>query len=125
MTDILYIEDNEDNIYMLKSRLQRSGFSVAIGTDGTQALPLARSESPALIIMDLRLPKMDGWAATRQLKAADDTRHIPVVGLSAHALVGDRETALAAGCDEFDTKPVEYKRLLAKIQALLPESRLR
>lgn len=121
MKHILYIEDNEDNIYMLKSRLQRSGFTVSIGTDGTQALALARSESPALIIMDLRLPVLDGWEATRQLKAAEDTRHIPVVGLSAHALVGDRETALAAGCDEFDTKPVEYKRLLEKIEALLPD----
>lgn len=122
MTHILYIEDNEDNIYMLQSRLQRSGFTVSIGTDGTQALELARSHSPALIIMDLRLPHLDGWEATRQLKAADDTKHIPVVGLSAHALVGDRESALAAGCDEYDTKPVEYKRLLGKIQALLPDT---
>jgi len=122
MTHILYIEDNEDNIYMLQSRLQRSGFTVSIGTDGTQALELARSHSPELIIMDLRLPHLDGWEATRQLKAADDTKHIPVVGLSAHALVGDRESALAAGCDEYDTKPVEYKRLLGKIQALLPDT---
>ena len=122
MTHILYIEDNEDNIYMLQSRLQRSGFTVSIGTDGTQALELARSHSPALIIMDLRLPHLDGWEATRQLKAADDTKHIPIVGLSAHALVGDRESALAAGCDEYDTKPVEYKRLLGKIQALLPDT---
>jgi CheY-like chemotaxis protein len=121
MTNILYIEDNEDNIYMLQSRLQRSGYTVTIGTDGTQALELARSASPALIIMDLRLPLLDGWEATRQLKAADDTKHIPVVGLSAHALVGDREAALAAGCDDFDTKPVEYQRLLGKIQALLPD----
>ena len=122
MTHLLYIEDNEDNIYMLKSRLQRSGYTVSIGTDGSQALELARREAPALIIMDLRLPQLDGWEATRQLKAADDTKHIPVVALSAHALVGDRETALAAGCDEYDTKPVEFQRLLAKIEALLAKT---
>ncbi len=121
MTHILYIEDNEDNIYMLQARLQRSGYTVSIGTDGTQALTMAREKSPALIIMDLRLPHLDGWEATRQLKATEDTRHIPVIGLSAHALVGDREAALAAGCDDFDTKPVEYKRLVEKIEALLAE----
>ena len=123
MTQILYIEDNEDNIFMLKSRLERSGYSVSIGTDGSQALDLARSTAPALIIMDLRLPQVDGWEATRRLKAATDTRHIPVIGLSAHALVGDRETALAAGCDEYDTKPVEYQRLLSKIRHLLGEEK--
>lgn len=119
MTQILYIEDNEDNIFMLKARLERSGYTVSIGTDGEQALDLARRLSPALIIMDLRLPQVDGWEATRRLKADRDMCHIPVIGLSAHALVGDREAALAAGCDDYDTKPVEYQRLLDKIRALV------
>jgi len=120
MTKILYVEDNEDNIYMLKSRLERRGYSVAVATDGEQAVEMAIAEQPSLIIMDLSLPVVDGWEATRRLKANEKTRHIPVVALSAHAMVGDRETALDAGCDDYDTKPVEFQRLLEKINNLLP-----
>ncbi len=119
MTKILYVEDNEDNIYMLKSRLERRDFTVAIAMDGEQAVEMAVAEEPDLIIMDLSLPNVDGWEATRRLKANDKTSHIPVVALSAHAMVGDREKALEAGCDDYDTKPVELQRLLDKIQALL------
>ena len=116
MTKILYAEDNEDNIYMLKSRLERRGFHVVVAMDGEQAVEMAEAAEPALIIMDLSLPNVDGWEATRRLKA---TQHIPVVALSAHAMVGDRETALDAGCDDYDTKPVEFQRLLDKINKLL------
>ena len=123
MTKILYVEDNEDNIYMLKSRLERRDFGVVIAMDGEQAVEMATAEDPDLIIMDLSLPNVDGWEATRRLKANDKTKHIPVVALSAHAMVGDRETALDAGCDDYDTKPVEFQRLLDKIQALLDSSR--
>lgn len=123
MTKILYVEDNEDNIYMLKSRLERRGFSVVVAMDGEQAVKMALAEEPSLVIMDLSLPKVDGWEATRRLKANEETRHIPVIALSAHAMVGDRETALDAGCDDYDTKPVEFKRLLDKIQALLDDTR--
>ena len=119
MTRILYVEDNEDNIYMLKSRLERRDFSVAIAMDGEQAVEMAVAEEPDLIIMDLSLPNVDGWQATRRLKANDKTKHIPIVALSAHAMVGDRETALDAGCDDYDTKPVELPRLLGKIDRLL------
>jgi two-component system cell cycle response regulator DivK len=118
---ILYVEDNEDNIYVVKNRLTRAGFSVLIATDGAQGVAIATAEKPHLILMDLSLPVLDGWEATRQLKAAPDTRHIPVVALTAHAMAGDREKALAAGCDDFDTKPVEISRLLEKIRALLPK----
>ena len=118
MAKILYVEDNEDNIYMLKSRLERRGFSVVVAMDGEQAVEMASAEQPSLIIMDLSLPVVDGWEATRRLKANDQTRHIPVVALSAHAMVGDRETALDAGCDDYDTKPVEFQRLLEKINNL-------
>ena len=123
MTKILYVEDNEDNIYMLKSRLERRDFNVVIAMDGEQAVEMATAEEPDLIIMDLSLPNVDGWEATRRLKANDETKHIPVVALSAHAMVGDRETALDAGCDDYDTKPVEFQRLLDKIQALLDSTR--
>ncbi len=121
MTKILYVEDNEDNIYMLSNRLSRKGFEVIVATDGEQGVELARSEAPALILMDLTLPVVDGWEATRRLKAASETRDIPVIALTAHAMSDDREKALAAGCDDFDTKPVDLKRLLGKIQALLSE----
>ena len=121
MTKILYVEDNEDNIYMLKSRLERRGFSVVVATDGEQAVEMAIAEQPSLVIMDLSLPIVDGWEATRRLKANENTRHIPVVALSAHAMVGDRETALDAGCDDYDTKPVEFPRLLEKINSLLDQ----
>ena len=119
MTKILYIEDNDDNVYMLKSRLERRGFHVVVAMDGEQAVEMAVAEDPSLIIMDLSLPNVDGWEATRRLKAKEKTRHIPVVALSAHAMVGDRETALDAGCDDYDTKPVEFQRLLDKINTLL------
>jgi CheY-like chemotaxis protein len=113
---ILYVEDNEDNIYMLKNRLGRKGFNVLIAMDGAQGVAMAASEQPELILMDLSLPVLDGWEATRQIKAAEKTRHIPVIALSAHAMTGDREKALAAGCDDFDTKPIEFDRLIEKIE---------
>ena len=119
MTKILYVEDNEDNIYMLKRRLERNGYEVVVGTDGEQGLAIAAREAPALILMDLSLPVLDGCEATRRLKASASTAPIPVIGLSAHAMAGDREKALAAGCDDFDTKPIDLARLLAKIEALL------
>lgn len=117
MTKILYVEDNEDNIYMLKNRLGRKGFTVLIATDGAQGVAMAAAEQPELIIMDLSLPVLDGWEATRRIKAAVETRHIPIIALSAHAMTGDRERALAAGCDDFDTKPVELDRLMKKIES--------
>jgi CheY-like chemotaxis protein len=117
---ILYVEDNDDNVYMLKNRLTRAGFTVLIATGGTQGVAMASSEQPALILMDLTLPDIDGWEATRRLKADPATKHIPVVALTANAMEGDRERALAAGCDDFDTKPVELPRLLGKIRALAP-----
>jgi CheY-like chemotaxis protein len=118
---ILYVEDNEDNIYVLKNRLSRAGFTVLVAKDGAQGVAMAAAERPDLVIMDLGLPVLDGWEATRQLKAGAETRTIPVIALSAHAMSGDREKALAAGCDDFDTKPVEMPRLLAKLRALLPK----
>ena len=118
---ILYVEDNEDNIYMLRSRLTRAGFTVVIATDGEQGVALAASEKPDLVLMDLSLPVLDGWEATRRIKAAPETSRIPIIALSAHAMPGDAEKALAAGCDDFDTKPVELPRLLAKIRALKPD----
>ena len=122
MTKILYVEDNEDNIYMLKSRLERRDFHVVVAMDGEQAVEMAVAEKPSLIIMDLSLPNVDGWEATRRLKANEMTRDIPVIALSAHAMVGDRETALEAGCDDYDTKPVEFQRLLDKMKVLLDKA---
>ncbi len=121
MVRILYVEDNEDNIYMLSARLTRKGYEVIVATDGDQGVARARSDAPALILMDLSLPVVDGWEATRRLKTMPATRDIPVIALSSHAMAGDREAALAAGCDDFDTKPVEFTRLLGKIKALLPK----
>ncbi|ULJ70878.1 response regulator [Rhizobium gallicum] len=121
MVRILYVEDNEDNIYMLSARLRRKGYEVVVATDGDQGVARARSDAPALILMDLSLPILDGWEATRRLKALAATRGIPVIALSSHAMAGDREAALAAGCDDFDTKPVDFARLLGKIKALLPK----
>ncbi len=115
---ILYVEDNEDNVYVLENRLMRAGFSVVIAADGAQAVTMAAAEQPNLILMDLSLPVLDGWEATRRIKAAPETRHIPVIALTAHAMAGDREKAIAAGCNDFDTKPVDMPRLLDKIQAL-------
>ena len=119
MSKILYVEDNDDNVFMLKPRLQRRGFEVIIATDGKEGIELTRQERPDLIIMDLSLPILDGWTASEQLKGAPDTRDIPIIALSAHAMAGDREKALAAGCDDYDTKPVEFKRLLRKIAAFV------
>ena len=115
---ILYVEDNEDNVFMLKNRLTRAGHTVVIANDGAQGVAMASSERPDIILMDLSLPVLDGWQATRQIKATPDTKHIPVIALTANAMAGDREKALAAGCDDYDTKPVELPRLLAKIKAL-------
>jgi CheY-like chemotaxis protein len=121
MAKILYVEDNDDNVYMLSARLRRRGFEVIVAADGEQGVAVARTEGPALILMDLGLPVLDGWEAARRLKAAPETRGIPIIALSAHAMPGDRERAIAAGCDDFDSKPIEFGRLLAKIHALLPE----
>ena len=119
MIKILYVEDNEDNLYMLSNRLKRRGYEVVAARDGAEGVALAASEAPALILMDLSLPVIDGWEATRRLKSDAATKEIPVIALSAHAMSGDREKALAAGCDDYDTKPVELPRLLEKIAALL------
>ena len=119
---ILYVEDNDDNIYVLKGRLKRAGYEVIIATDGAQGVAMAASEQPDLILMDLSLPVIDGWEATRQVKADDATRAIPVIALTAHAMSGEREKCLAAGCDEYDTKPVEFNRLIEKIVALLTKN---
>jgi CheY-like chemotaxis protein len=115
---ILYVEDNEDNIFMLKNRLTRAGHTVVIANDGAQGVVMALSERPDMILMDLSLPVVDGWEATRQIKAAPDIKHIPVIALTANAMAGDREKALAAGCDDYDTKPIDLPRLLAKIKDL-------
>jgi len=115
---ILYVEDNDDNVYMLKNRLSRAGFTVIVATDGAQGLTMATSEQPDLILMDLTLPDIDGKEATRRIKADPATKCIPVIALTAHAMASDKEKALAAGCDDFETKPVEMPRLLEKIAAL-------
>jgi len=119
MTKILLVEDNEMNRDMLSRRLQKKGYEVAMAVDGEEGVAKAQSETPALILMDMSLPGIDGWEATRRIKAAPNTRSIPVIALTAHALTSDRDQALAAGCDDFDTKPVEFTRLLAKIETLL------
>jgi CheY-like chemotaxis protein len=119
MPKILLVEDNEMNRDMLSRRLQKRGYEVVIAEDGEQGVRLAQSEAPALVLMDMSLPVLDGWEATRQLKADPATRSIPVIALTAHAMAGDRERALEAGADDFDTKPVELTRLLEKIEALL------
>jgi CheY-like chemotaxis protein len=118
--NILYVEDNDDNVYMLKNRLSRAGLTVIVAINGAQGVAMAASEQPDLILMDLTLPDIDGWEATRRIKADPVTKHIPVVALTANAMSGDREKAIAAGCDDFDTKPVELPRLLGKIRALAP-----
>jgi CheY-like chemotaxis protein len=118
---ILYVEDNEDNADILRRRLGRLGFEIVIATDGAEGVAMAGETKPDLILMDLSLPVMDGWEATGRIKAAPDTRHIPVIALTSHAMTGEREKALAAGCDDFDTKPVDLANLLKKIRALLPQ----
>ena len=119
MPKILLVEDNEMNRDMLSRRLERRGYQVAIAVDGEQGVAAARSGAPDLILMDMSLPVLNGWEAARQLKAASETRAIPIIALTAHAMLGDREKAMEAGCDDFDTKPVELPRLLSKIEALL------
>jgi len=119
MHKILLVEDNEMNRDMLSRRLERRGYQVVMAVDGEQGVAVARSEKPALILMDMSLPVMDGWAATRALKADAETSAIPIIGLTAHAMAGDREKCLEAGCDDYDTKPVELPRLLEKITTLL------
>jgi CheY-like chemotaxis protein len=117
---ILYVEDNDDNIYLLRMRFELTGeHELLIAEDGERGVAMARAERPDLILMDLELPVIDGWEATRRLKADPATRDIPIIALTAHALAGAREKALAAGCDDFDTKPVEFERLMAKIAELL------
>lgn len=124
MPKILLVEDNEMNRDMLSRRLERKGYLVVTAQDGKQGYLLARSETPDLVLMDISLPTMDGWEVTRLLKADELTRHIPIIVLTAHALVGDREKAFAAGCDDYDTKPVEFARLSEKIENLLVERKL-
>lgn len=126
MIRILYVEDNDDNIYMLKMRLEMlEGFEVLVAQDGQAGYETAASEKPDLILMDLEMPVVDGWEATRRLKSDPGTSDIPIIALSAHALTGAREKALAVGCDEFDTKPVEFERLIEKIHRLLGSSACR
>ena len=123
MTKILYVEDNEDNVYMLKMRLELiEGFEIAVATDGAEAISAVTADSPDIILMDLNVPVINGWEATRQLKANPKTSKIPVIALSAHAMAGDRERALAAGCDDFDTKPIDFDRLLSKMKRFVGHS---
>jgi two-component system cell cycle response regulator DivK len=124
MTTILLVEDNEPSRDALGRRLERRGYQVVPAVDGRQAVALARSENPHLILMDLGLPVIDGWEATRQLKSDATTQHIPIIVLSAHAMTGDRDLALAAGGDDFDSKPIRFERLLEKIEALLAKGAL-
>jgi CheY-like chemotaxis protein len=119
MPKILYVEDNDDNVFVMRGRLTQVGFEVVVAADGEQGVAMAETEAPDLILMDLRLPGIDGWEATRRIKAAPATKTIPVIALSAHAMAGDREKALAAGCDDYDTKPVDFPKLLEKIQTIL------
>ncbi len=119
MPRILIVEDNEMNRDMLSRRLAKRGYEVTIAVDGEQGVAMARSDPPALVLMDMSLPGLDGWEASRQLKAVAETRGIPIIALTAHAMAGDREKAIAAGCDDFDTKPVDLARLLTKIEALI------
>jgi two-component system, cell cycle response regulator DivK len=120
MPKILLVEDNEMNRDMLSRRLIRRGYEVVIAVDGQQGVDLANTIAPDLILMDMSLPIIDGWEATRRIKASDATKKIPVIALTAHAMAGDREQALAAGCDDYDTKPIDLERLLPKIQKFLP-----
>jgi len=120
---ILIVEDNELNRDMLSRRLQRRGYDISVAIDGLQGLDVARSRMPDLILMDMSLPRMDGWEVTRLLKAEPSTSHIPIIALTAHAMLSDRDKAFAAGCNEYDTKPVEFQRLLGKIEGLLAAER--
>ncbi len=119
MPRILLVEDNEMNRDMLSRRLARKGFEVVIAEDGQKGVDMTLSENPDLVLMDMSLPVVDGWEATRRLKASEETKHIPIIALTAHAMAGDREKTLKAGCDDYDTKPIDLPRLLEKINALL------
>jgi two-component system, cell cycle response regulator DivK len=119
MSKLLLVEDNEMNRDMLSRRLQRNGYDVVFAPDGSIALNLASSEQPALILMDMSLPVMDGWEATRRIKANPSTASIPIIALTAHAMAGDKEKAMDAGCEDYDTKPIDFPRLLGKIKSLL------
>ena len=120
MTKVLYVEDNDDNVYMLKMRLELLGdFEVLAAENGEKGCEMAATERPDIILMDLEMPVVDGWEASRRLRANPQTRDIPIIALSAHALAGEREKALAAGCNEFDTKPIEFDRLVATIRQVL------
>lgn len=123
MAKILLVEDNEMNRDMLSRRLARRGFEVTIATDGQQGVDMAHSEAPDLILMDMSLPVIDGWEASRRVKTSDATATIPIIALTAHAMVGDREKAIAAGCDDYDTKPIDLPRLIGKIEALLARAK--
>ena len=119
MTKILYVEDNEDNVYMLSRRLKRKGFEIVIAVDGEQGVEMASSEKPDLILMDLSLPKMDGWTATKYIKSNEKLKSIPIIALSAHAMEEHKQRALDSGCNDYDTKPVDINRLLSKISEQL------
>ena len=121
MTKILYVEDNEDNVYMLSRRLKRKGFEIVVAVDGEQGVEMAFSEKPDLILMDLSLPKMDGWTATKRIKSNNDLKSIPIIALSAHAMEEHKQRAIESGCNDYDTKPVDIERLLSKISAQLGE----
>jgi two-component system, cell cycle response regulator DivK len=124
VTKVLYVEDNDDNVYMLKMRLELlDGFEVMTADDGEKGCAMARSERPDIILMDLEMPVVDGWEATRRLKADPRTAPTPVIALTAHAMAGDRERASEAGCDDYDTKPIDFPRLLAKIEAMIDPGR--
>jgi two-component system, cell cycle response regulator DivK len=120
MARILYVEDNDDNIYMLKQRLERKGFEVLVARDGRAGVEAAREHMPDLILLDLGLPVLDGWEAARLLKQDERTQAIPIIALSAHAMAGDRVAALEAGCNDYGTKPVDFRQLLEKMEVLLP-----
>ena len=126
MTKVLYVEDNDDNVYMMKLRFEQlDGFEILTSEDGEVGYIKARVELPDIILMDLDLPVVDGWELTRRLKNDSATRHIPVIALTAHAMAGSREQALAAGCDEFDTKPINFERLMKKVDLVLGSGRAR
>lgn len=116
---VLYVEDNDDNIYLLSRRLKRSGYDVVIAKDGQSAIDMAVREKPDIILMDLNIPVIDGWEATRRLKASAETKSLPIIALTSHAMAGDREAALNAGCDDYDTKPIDFSRLQDKMTAVM------
>ncbi|MDX1996053.1 MAG: response regulator [bacterium] len=122
MAKILVVEDNEMNLDMLSRRLERRGHEIIIATDGAQGVDMAQREKPELILMDMSLPVLDGWQATRQIKSNPDIKHIPIIALTAHAIAGDREKCLAAGCDEYESKPIKFPQLMAKIDSFLGTS---